>query len=160
MIGIVDTGVGNVLSVRRAIEHVTNEPLGFWGMADKLVMAGQGSFASIDAATKMLLARRLGDGTPYLGICLGMQILYNGSDEAPEEFGLGFLSGRVRRLAGKTPRMGYEDVLGIGRMYFAHSYSAGADIVQHENVTGVQFHPEKSGSDGLRWLSGWFEGVR
>lgn len=123
-----------------------------------LVVPGQGAFGSISAETKAAIATHIGLGKPYLGICLGLQILYSGSDEDPTAWGVNFLSGRVRKLEGKTPRMGYEEVPGVGRMYFCHSFSGGADIVRHENVTGVQFHPEKSGSDGLEFLRGWVNG--
>ena len=153
MIGIVDTGVGNTLSVRRAIAAVTSEPLCHWGLADKLVFAGQGSFASIDESTKMLLKHRINDGVPYLGICLGMQILYDESEEAPDVPGLGVLPGVVRKLP--RMRMGYED-----GHYFCHQYSCGVDDVTQKNVTGVQWHPEKSGKRGLEWLDTWFKGMR
>ncbi len=153
MIGIVDTGVGNVLSVRRAIAAVTSEPLCYWGLADKLVFAGQGSFASIDESTKMLLKHRINDGVPYLGICLGMQILYDESEEAPDVPGLGVLPGIVRKLP--RMRMGHED----GR-YYCHQFSCGVDDVSQKNVTGVQWHPEKSGKLGLAWLDAWFKESR
>ncbi len=162
MIGIVDTGIGNVLSVRRAIAAVTDEALGPWLDADKLVMAGQGSFASVDEDTKLALRTRINDGVPYLGICLGMQLLYKGSEEAPGVAGLGLVDGYVCKLG--RIRMGWREV-SHGRMYYCHGYqpfagNAWIETVESGNVTGVQFHPEKSGKNGLDFLRRWIEGTR
>lgn len=148
------TGVGNVRSVVRALERaaagcaraiaVTADPDEL-RRADVLVAPGQGSFgafaAALDTGLREVLRERIAAGTPYLGICLGLQILFDESDEAPGARGLGVLRGRVRRLApGIDPASGRERALphvGWNRAepahgsailpahyYFAHTYVA------------------------------------
>ena len=182
-----DYGAGNLPSVERAllrlgadvarcrlsaqIEH-----------ADAVVLPGVGHFGalvrSLDArGLRATLADAIGSGVPFLGICLGMQALYESSDEAPGELGLGVLSGVVRSLADapKLPHMGWNTVSGGGRLlrgvsgahfYFAHSFAAPPDgaagicrygasfaaVAERDRVMGVQFHPEKSGAVGAAVL--------
>lgn len=179
-----DYGTGNLHSLRKALELQGAEVTvgGDVGRADAIVLPGVGAFGA--AAER--LANRAGairgavaDGLPVLGICLGMQLLLDASDEGPGA-GLGLIPGRVRRLrAERVPHMGWnvvdsDDALFRGlaghRFYFANSYVADpvvdADVIawtRHEadrfpaavrrgRVVGTQFHPEKSGASGLRLL--------
>jgi glutamine amidotransferase len=132
---------------------------------------------ALDVRTTLL--ERLQAGVPFLGICLGLQALFASSEEAPEERGLGLFEGCVRRFTGdaRIPHMGWDQLdrrresrllSGAGEkpfVYFAHSYyvpvvpQAAATceymvpytaVLEHENVSGVQFHPEKSGALGQR----------
>jgi len=152
------TGVGNVRSVLRALDRATSgiantnivtsaEPE-VARTADVIVMPGQGSFgafaAAVDGGLREAVLEKVRSGTPYLGICLGLQILFEDSDEAPGAKGLGILAGRVHRLApGVDPELGREralphigwnraevvpsresSIVGAGHYYFAHTYVA------------------------------------
>jgi glutamine amidotransferase len=132
------------------------------------------------------LLDRIRAGVPFLGICLGLQALFTSSAEAPEERGLGLFEGEVRRFEGdaRIPHMGWNqldrrrdsrllrDAGEQPYVYFAHSYyvpvvpqaSATCDytlpytaVLEYENVSGVQFHPEKSGAMGLRIVRNFVE---
>lgn len=193
MIAIIDYGAGNLKNVAKAfeflgIECVITDNAGIIERADKLVLPGVGAFGEgmakltergLDKVIKAAVLR----GTPLLGICLGMQMLFDSSDEAPGVEGLGLLRGRIRRLPRveglKIPHMGWNDITCRGRLftgldkpfvYFVHSYYLEADekevvsattfygaeievAVESGNIFGVQFHPEKSGSEGLKMLS-------
>ena len=107
------------------------------------------------------IAAHLAAGGKLLGICVGMHVLYEGSEESPGVPGLGLLKGRVRKLDRRPlPRIGWGDVPGAGgEFYFMHSYGVGVDFVQHGAITGVQFHPEKSGAAGLEFLRAWARGL-
>ncbi len=154
-------GVGNVRSVVRAVERaagargaevvVTKDPDAL-RRVDRIVVPGQGSFGAFAASMRggllEALRERIREGTPYLGICLGLQVLFEESDEAPGERGLGVLAGRVHRLdpgvdpeSGRPlplPHIGWNAVVprgpGIALLgddpsffYFAHSYAAAPD---------------------------------
>jgi glutamine amidotransferase len=135
---------------------------------------------------RTILLERIQAGVPFLGICLGLQALFTSSEEAPEERGLGLFEGCVRRFAGdaRIPHMGWNQLdrrresrllSGAGEkpfVYFAHSYyvpvvpqaAATCDytvpytaVLEHENVSGVQFHPEKSGALGQRIVRNFVE---
>jgi imidazole glycerol-phosphate synthase subunit HisH len=160
-IAVCEHGVGNVRSVVRAIERVmadrdreillTRDPDAV-RRADRIVVPGQGSFGAFARAMHgglgEALAERIRAGTPYLGICLGLQVLFDESDEAPGERGLGIFRGRVHRLepgvdpaTGRPlplPHVGWNAVsprpagrLVLGEapsfFYFAHSYAAAPD---------------------------------
>ena len=186
-IAVVDYGSGNLHSVSRAIVRVggsalvTRDPMEIAG-ADALVIPGVGHFgACMRAIYHHGMDRAIEDfrvtGRPVFGVCVGMQVLFQGSDEDAEP-GLGLLAGRVERLpdAVKVPHMGwnrvtwstvhpYIDGLTDGtRFYFVHSFAPGvsettvgttvygrtfAAVVANENVFATQFHPEKSGEAGL-----------
>jgi glutamine amidotransferase len=188
-IAILDYGMGNLPSVARAVEHVggkpevTDDPSTALG-ADGLVVPGVGHFG---ACVRNLRARGLdrvvrevaSSGRPVFCVCVGMQILFEGSEEDPAP-GLGLFEGISRRLPSdvKVPHMGWNgvrwtephpyvrDVPTGTRFYFVHSYapdpSVGttvgtaehgrpfAAVVAEGNVFATQFHPEKSGDPGLR----------
>ena len=189
-IAIVDYQAGNLRSVQKALEKfgaratVTSDA-GEIARADALVFPGQGSN---DSSMRQLKAKNLvgpikdfvASGKPFLGVCLGLQLLLEGSDEGVEP-GLGILAGRVRRLppGTKVPQMGWNQVqfhlehpvlngFPSGTyFYFVHSYYADLEnkavvagtttyglefcsAVAWDNVVAVQFHPEKSGTSGLK----------
>ncbi len=190
MIALIDYKAGNLTSVRKAFgalgaELFTPERPADLADADAIVVPGVGHFG----ATKALgpewidaILARVGELRPLLGICLGMQWLFEGSEEAPDLPGLGLLGGRCYKLPSsgvKIPHVGWNSldlqreasiVDGIAdhaQVYFTHSFVAPvtgdtiavtthgepfASIVQRGHVAGVQFHPEKSGEVGLQVL--------
>jgi len=187
LIGIVDYGCGNLRSLENALEFLGLESRRVAAREDvlamdRLILPGVGNFGHAGAE----LARRgLGDvlkeraalERPLLGICLGMQLLFEGSEEAPDTPGLGLLTGRGERFADpslKVPHMGWSAVdFGelSGAAYFVHSYfvpafpgGRGAAVAtarygrpflagfRSGNLAGFQFHPEKSGAYGLNLL--------
>jgi len=192
MIAVVDYGIGNLGSVMKALRYaeadavLTGDPE-VLRRADALVLPGDGAFgATMGEITARGLDRVLKDaareGRTLLGICIGMQLLFEESEEHGRHQGLGLLPGRVRRLEGSLPipHMGWnrlhhrashpllEDIPEGAHVYFVHSYycDAPAEVVlattdyAHEfaaivgrgNVLGVQFHPEKSQATGLRMV--------
>lgn len=188
-----DYGAGNLHSLAKALEaggarvEVTSD----WDRAldtDVLVLPGVGSFGAAVRALgeeRERVRRSLEGGLPCLGICLGMQLLFEESEEG-EGRGIGFLAGRVRRLRGRrVPQMGWNDVETAGDplfrgaadpvAYYAHSYLCeprDPDVaigwseyegrrfvaaVRRGGVWGVQFHPEKSSRPGLRIVRNFLE---
>jgi glutamine amidotransferase len=193
MIGVVDYGLGNLGSVLKAFRHV-GAPVVLSGDAkilretDALVVPGDGAFGTAmdELRTRDLLPvvrDAVAEGTPLLGICVGMQLLFEESEEHGRHAGLGLLPGRVRRFADDlvVPHMGWNrlratqpDPLLAGipdgsHVYFVHSYYCEANardtvaataygaevaaIVRAGNVVGMQFHPEKSQAVGLRLIA-------
>ena len=190
MIGIIDYGMGNLRSVLKAIEFLGGEGrvtarAEELDACEKLILPGVGSFgAGMENLRRggldEYVRRRAADGTPVLGICLGMQFLLEESEEEGLFQGLGLVKGRVVPFTeGKIPHMGWnavEDMRGPlfdgipsgTQFYFVHSYFADtaeeytlgkteyyrtfASAVGKNNVFGVQFHPEKSGAAGLQLL--------
>jgi glutamine amidotransferase len=192
VIAIVDYGMGNRRSVEKALEHVGADPRltadhAAIRAADGIVVPGVGAFPEAmrrfrAAGLDELIAERARAGVPVLGLCLGMQLLFDASDEHEGAAGLGLLPGRVRALnAPRIPHIGWNLVTferesplteGLGEaaaFYHVHSLApepANADdvvgrgeygerfvsIVDRDNVMGVQFHPEKSSRDGLALL--------
>ena len=189
---LVDYGIGNLGSAMKAFRHLgaeavlSGEPRDL-ATAGAIVLPGDGAFgASMDELRGRGLLEPLlqavRGGTPLLGICIGMQLLFEESEEHGRHRGLGFLPGRVRRLEGDMPipHMGWnqlhptrphpmlEGVADGAHVYFVHSYwcDAPAEVVLAEtdygarfpaivgrgNVLGVQFHPEKSQAVGLRLM--------
>lgn len=189
MIAVIDYGAGNTGSVMKAARYLgypvrqagTPDEL---AAADAVILPGQGHFgALIQALTERKLIgpllEAIAQGKPYFGICLGLQALYEGSDEAPGVPGLSLLPGRVRKLEGvfKIPHVGWSqleakrstpllDGVADGTFfYYCHSYygpvceaTTGTTlygvpfsaVVEFRNVYAIQFHPEKSGEGGLR----------
>ena len=190
MIALIDYKAGNLTSVRKAFAALgaslfTPERPDELGSADAIVVPGVGHFGATKALgpdwIEAILAR-VGELRPLLGICLGMQWLFEGSEEAPDLPGLGLLSGQCYKLPSngvKIPHVGWnsldlqregmivDGVANQAQVYFTHSYVAPvtgdtiavtahgepfASIVQRGHVAGVQFHPEKSGDVGLQVL--------
>jgi len=195
VIALIDYGAGNLTSVKKALAALGAEVSvpaipGDLAHADAVIVPGVGHFGAtraLDAAWVDAILERVGEGRPLLGICLGMQWLFEGSDEAVDVPGLGILAGRCHRLgdvrlqadAVKVPHVGWNSLEvdraapildGIesgSQVYFTHSYVVPvtsdavattdhgerfAAVVQHGQVAGVQFHPEKSGDVGLQVL--------
>lgn len=189
---IIDYGAGNVPSVERALQRLGAETertnlADTIGRAEALLLPGVGHYAALVRALdeqKMRepLVAALQRGVPFLGICLGLQVLFESSAESPELHGLSLLPGKVCALPStvKLPHMGWNQIVpnresrllaGIessAYLYFAHSYAAPgstgsttatcsygapfAAVVEKQNIYGVQFHPEKSGDSGSRLL--------
>lgn len=193
MISIVDYGAGNIASVRNALQKLgveskaTSDPAEIIA-AERLILPGVGSFGflmqslrqkGLDAA----IMQSIRQGTPFLGICLGMQALFEESEESPGVAGLGVFKGRVVKFSkGKVPQIGWNQAVpskkgglpGQGYAYFVNSYYCNpsdpsiiaattdyygdfACAVRKGNVLAVQFHPEKSGDWGLDLLKRWVE---
>jgi imidazole glycerol-phosphate synthase subunit HisH len=189
MITVVDYGMGNLRNVRRAFESLGEEvvitaSVAAIAAAGTLILPGVGAFGEavkrIDGlGLRTALMRHVEQRRPLLGICLGMQLLFEESEESPGARGLGVLNGTVKRFAEglHVPHIGWNDVnpskssplfpMGGGVFYFVHSFYAPASAwtvatteygvtysaaVQKGNVYGVQFHPEKSEKVGLGLL--------
>jgi glutamine amidotransferase len=189
---LIDYGAGNVTSVTRALYHLgteirtTNRPEEI-ATATCLILPGVGHWAallnSLDArGLRNPLLTAIARGTPFLGICLGLQALYQSSAEAPELSGLGLMHGHVEQLPQnmKLPHMGWNQLRPLrdcrlldgipsdSYFYFAHSYAAPAGgpataatcehgseftaVLETAQIFGVQFHPEKSGVPGAKLL--------
>lgn len=195
-VALIDYGAGNLASVAKALAHV--------GMdverpriareidaVSAVVLPGVGHFAAtapLHGAYHGAILDHVRKGKPLLGICLGLQWLFEGSEEAPDAPGLGIFSGRCFRLRGdvKVPHVGWNTIepvrdsrllrgLDAPHVYFTHSFAAPvipdcaavtthgvpfASVVERENVFGVQWHPEKSGAPGLAVLRNFAEAVR
>lgn len=194
---IIDYGMGNLYSVQNALKAIGAEPVvtsdaAVIAKAEKILLPGVGAFgdcmANLEKSGLIPVIREcLASGKPFLGICLGMQLLFEGSDEAPGVPGLGFFKGQVKYLPTqlKVPHMGWNKLelrspspLLAGAdgeyVYFVHSYHAepadksiitsvcdyGAELtasVGRENVQAFQFHPEKSSRVGMKLLKNFME---
>lgn len=192
MIGIIDYGMGNLRSVQKAFEFLGHEAIisddaEILYEADKIILPGVGAFADAIAALRekkldILLQTIVKEQKPLLGICLGMQLLFDKSYEYGEHDGLGILEGKILKIPSevKVPHMGWNSLdvkkeaplfEGLSKepyVYFVHSYylETEAPIVsattyygkeisvaaQQDNVFALQFHPEKSGDIGLKIL--------
>lgn len=194
-IAIVDYGAGNLNSVKKAFDHlgvdvvVTTQPEAI-AAAGKIILPGVGHFSALsgldNTGLREAVLRAAKAGKPLLGICLGMQWLFEGSDEAPDFAGAGILPGRCRPFppSVKSPHVGWNSLAvqsgtrllrGVAPdsfVYYTHSFqapvvaatSATTDygqpfsaVVEQENIFGVQFHPEKSSDVGLRILKNFCE---
>jgi imidazole glycerol phosphate synthase glutamine amidotransferase subunit len=193
---IVNYGAGNIRSVENTLAElgaayeVTDQPEVVL-RATKIILPGVGHFGQMMQAIDRLglrepLRQKIAEGTPFLGICVGLQCLFEKSEEAPGEMGLGVLAGEVKRFAGpaRIPHMGWNSLqpqrptrllqgLGDGAYtYFAHSYYAPlhaataatcnyihpySAILEQANLYAVQFHPEKSGPVGLQVMRNFLE---
>lgn len=198
-VAVIDYGAGNLRSIRRALEaagahvDVTSDPNAV-RRADAVVFPGVGAAgAAMNRLHELELDKTIHDvveaGRPFLGICLGMQLLFEHQEEGDTR-GLGLLRGRVHSLDSnvKIPQIGWnrsrwlQDAAGYQAgeeedFYFVHSYVIEPDdpgdvvaitryggvfpsVVRHGHVWGTQFHPEKSGPAGLRLVAGWVDGLR
>ncbi len=199
MIAIVDYGMGNLFSIYNALNHVeaspriVREPESLSG-AKGIVVPGVGAFGRcMDQLSRFrdALSQALEEGTPILGICIGLQVLFEESEESPGVQGLGWIKGRVVRLPDGVmiPQMGWNS-LSIKRpvqildgisdqdmFYFVHSYygqpqdrSVIAATTEHgvevvaaiakDSLFATQFHPEKSGANGLKILENFVRSAR
>lgn len=197
MIGIIDYGAGNLHSVHKAFAYlgkdctIIRNPSDLAGVT-RVVLPGVGSFGH--ALTQIQrknwfvpLRDWLADNRPFLGICLGMQLLFESSDESLGMSGFSAMKGTCRKFKKKkVPQIGWNDIqikkdiplfagLESGdHFYFVHSFyvvpgeekvtyaetfygSFYPSIVGKDHIFGVQFHPEKSGDKGLRLLQNWVE---
>ncbi|HEV2074344.1 MAG TPA: imidazole glycerol phosphate synthase subunit HisH [Thermomicrobiales bacterium] len=193
MIAVVDYGAGNLRSIKRALEvdgaeTVVTANSDTIRSADRVVLPGVGNAgAAMERLHDLGLVDVMKDvadaGTPLLGVCLGMQLLFGDQEEGPT-VGLKLLQGNARKLPSdhKIPHMGWNTVafaphsslagLGEASFYFVHSYVvyptdvtdiagttdygvAFPSVVIRDNIWGTQFHPEKSGDSGLTLLKYW-----
>lgn len=196
-VALIDYGAGNLQSVRNALKaagaadiRVTSQPEEVLS-ADRVILPGVGAFAHCMTALSAIpgmvdaLNEATGPGAkPFLGICVGMQLMAEAGEEHGRHAGLGWIKGTVRRIdpadpAIKVPHMGWNDVvpaaphplMEAGEAYFLHSYAfEGEDVlattshggpvvaaIGRDNRVGVQFHPEKSQRYGLALLSRFLE---
>ena len=191
MIAIVDYGAGNLVSVKKALDWlgeegmITSDP-GAVADAAKIILPGVGHFAATSTLARSglqdAIAEAVQRAVPFLGICVGMQWMFEGSAESPGTPGLGLLHGECERFpAGvKSPHVGwnqlqlakgsrlFRDIPAAPFVYFTHSFRAPvvetttacceyggsfSAAVERDNFYGVQFHPEKSGGVGLKLLA-------
>jgi imidazole glycerol-phosphate synthase subunit HisH len=199
-VAVLDYGVGNLHSATKALDRAgadvrvvptVEQAAGAAG----LVVPGVGAYGAClsglaSAGGAAAVAGWLEGGRPLLGICVGMQLLFEASEEGPVGDGVGVVPGKIRRLTGpvKIPHIGWDEVAvrpgsrlfaGLGdrtRFYFVHSYAPEPDgdavaavcdyggrfaaAVEHGNLFGTQFHPEKSGRAGLALLANFVTQVR
>ncbi|HWI85754.1 MAG TPA: imidazole glycerol phosphate synthase subunit HisH [Sphingomonas sp.] len=195
-LALIDYGAGNLHSVENALKAagasnilVTAHPEDVRN-ADRIVLPGVGAFAAcmgalaaVPGMVDVLNERVIGGGVPFLGVCVGMQLMAQAGEEFGTHPGLGWISGTVARLepddpAARVPHMGWNDVVPVvphalilpGEAYFLHSFAfqtadpatlaATTDhggivtaAVARDNLIGVQFHPEKSQAYGLAFLA-------
>ena len=197
-VALIDYGAGNLSSVENALKAAGAKGLRVTADAeiiahsDRIVLPGVGAFGAcmaalrgMDGMIEALELRVRRQRAPFLGICVGMQLMAKSGDERGEHPGLGWINGRVKRLtpaapAIKIPHMGWNDVIPAsphpliepGEAYFLHGYAfEGDDVIAttdhggpvaaaigRDNMLGVQFHPEKSqryGLDLLRRFLAW-----
>jgi imidazole glycerol-phosphate synthase subunit HisH len=196
VISILDYDAGNLRSVQNTLAEIGSEyelvqDSAALGRATKIILPGVGHFGQMMRALDRMQVRealleRIRAGVPFLGICLGLQAMFESSEEAPNERGLGLFPGQIRRFpaTARVPHMGWNEIeprndARILRnlaphpyLYFAHSYYAPLNeataatctytapytaVLETESIFGVQFHPEKSGPLGLQIVRNFVE---
>ncbi|HYP09539.1 MAG TPA: imidazole glycerol phosphate synthase subunit HisH [Bryobacteraceae bacterium] len=196
MIAILDYGAGNLRSVQNTLEAIGAEYTlvrDGKGLRDasKIILPGVGHFGQLmrsldEMCVREPLTERITAGVPFLGICLGLQALFQRSSEATEVAGLGIFEGAVERFPAdaRVPHMGWNTLdftkparilNGLApqsHVYFAHSYFVPVtdataatstytrpytSVLEQDNVFGVQFHPEKSGPIGMKIVQNFVE---
>ncbi|MEM0139204.1 MAG: imidazole glycerol phosphate synthase subunit HisH [Ferroplasma sp.] len=182
MIAIIDIKTGNLSNIQKIVNgKITSDPAEI-EMADKLIFPGVGSFHYVTSAIepiRSIILKKINDGIPYLGICLGLEILFNDSEEGPGK-GFEIFNKTVKKFTGvKTPHMGWNNVEiknenelfnnieNNSFFYFMHSYYSPiieatsavteygpvfTSAIKFKNIYAVQFHPEKSGDNGIKIL--------
>jgi imidazole glycerol phosphate synthase glutamine amidotransferase subunit len=202
LIGVIDYGAGNLGSVMNALKRLSvparfatgpEELIPSTSPFEKIIFPGDGHFgAAMESITQsgyaQVLREWINADRPFLGICIGLQLLFESSQEAPEARGLSIISGTVRRFPGrKVPQIGWNQTSarqeskifkGLNDnsfFYYIHSYYADPEdrqvraaetdyylryccAVERGALAAVQFHPEKSGVAGLALLKNWAEG--
>ncbi len=196
MTTIVDYGAGNLRSVQNTLDklnahyEVTNNPQAV-SSASKIILPGVGHFGQMmraidDLRLREPLIQKIHSGIPFLGICVGLQCLFEASEESPGSRGLGIFPGSIQRFTGdaRIPHMGWNSLLRARECrllnglpedtftYFAHSYYAPVHeataatctymhpfsaLLENQNIYAVQFHPEKSGPVGLRVMENFLK---
>jgi imidazole glycerol-phosphate synthase subunit HisH len=196
LIAILDYGSGNLRSAQRAFEVasknvVITRDAKVCAEAKALIVPGVGAFAAcmeqlIGVGGAEIIADRVANARPIFGICVGMQILFESSDEKKETKGLGVLPGKVNQLKARVlPHMGWNTVAAAPNskffdgiedqsFYFVHSYAAKTSVpdaansttnygedfvaaVEKDFVVATQFHPEKSGAAGAKLIANWMK---
>jgi glutamine amidotransferase len=195
MIAVIDYKAGNLTSVMKALDAVGAKALVTASpdevrTAEKVILPGVGHFAATrllrDQGLSEAVLESIARGIPFLGICVGLQWLFEGSTEAPDDRGLAVFGGMCERFppGAKVPHVGWNSIsvmegsrlmarVNSGEyVYYTHSYRAPvikdtvavteygeafSGAVERDNVMGVQFHPEKSGAAGLRILTNFVE---
>ncbi len=191
MIAIIDYGAGNLQSVKNAFKHIGTEAVitgekSEIAAADAVVLPGVGAFGDCMASLEKAgltdtVKAAANSGKPFLGICLGLQLLFEESEESPGVKGLGIFKGKIVKIPDtglKIPHMGWNSIETVKKskildgspyVYFVHSYYLQTDdkelvsayteygarlavAVERDNVFAVQFHPEKSGGAGMEIL--------
>ncbi len=195
-VAILDYGAGNLCSVQNTLSEIGAEyelvrDAAALSRATKIILPGVGHFGQMMRALDQMQVRdalieSIRSGVLFLGICLGLQALFQSSEEAPHERGLGFFEGQISRFpaTARVPHMGWNeieprngakllaDVASHPYLYFAHSYYAPLNdataavcrynvpytaVLETGNIFGVQFHPEKSGPLGLKIVRNFVE---
>jgi imidazole glycerol-phosphate synthase subunit HisH len=196
LIAILDYGAGNLRSVQNTLGEIGAEyelvrDAEGLSRSTKIILPGVGHFGQMMRALDRMQVRealleRIRGGVPFLGICLGLQALFESSEEAPQERGLGLFPGEIRRFpaTARVPHMGWNEIEPCNDakllknmaphpyLYFAHSYYAPLNdataatceynvsytaVLEIQNIFGVQFHPEKSGPLGLQIVRNFVE---
>ena len=189
MIAIVDYGAGNLMSIKNALDFIKvkskiTDNAEEIVKADKIIFPGVGNFGNVmsnleDRKLTKTIKKFIESKKPFLGICIGLQILFEESEESHGIKGLGILKGRVARFKkGKIPQIGWnfvkskDKLIKDGYYYFVNSFYVTPEdksvilaetdyfakftsAIKKDNIIAMQFHPEKSGSIGLKFLTKW-----
>ncbi len=190
---VLDYGAGNLKSITNMLDsfelpYIITDKKEDIKNAERLIFPGVGNFGQVMAAleskdlTESLIST-VKSGVPFLGICLGLQVLFEESEEAPNVKGLGILKGNVIKFTqGKVPQIGWNQLIPTENnsiltpeyVYFVNSFYANPQdksvisaysnyyidytaAVEHENITAFQFHPEKSGNVGYGYVKKWLK---